>query len=42
MKKGEYGCYITVISMYAGNAEKTPDQMKENLDTIFQNYFFGV
>ena len=41
-KKGEYCYYITMITLYLGSENKTYDQIKENLDTWLNNYFYGL
>ena len=41
-KKGEYCYYITLISLYLGSENKTYDQVRENLDTWLNNYFYGL
>lgn len=42
VKKGQYCYYITLISMFYGEQEKTQDQIRDNLDLIIKNYYIGL
>ena len=42
LKKGQYCYYVSLLSVYYGEDARTPDQIRENLDSMIKTCFFGL